>query len=1001
LSGFLNNYHEPIEEQPTEYNPFVYSTDTFAYPNNCDMFTDAFAESLAELLPTCAPFFDVSPDSELVQCAWAGSTVSEGEDGTSGDYASAWFKVIDCNQDIPPQCLTGDGIGTLDTLLSLLPMEVVNKLKKGHAVPIQYMRIMIPADLNNFDYFDWKRALMQDVLSPLYYLNNGEKTVDGKNTGVALRGFKLGIKQYLFAPALINDIYYAVYAVLIVVGLMWFYTNSLIVTLLSFGEILSSLGLGYFFYYTVLRLPHFPFMNAITIFLAVGIGADDVFVYVDSWRLSRKFVPEEPELDSPLPREKWYKRILRRNFWWPKRPNQHRTTLRLAYSLNHAGMSTFVTSFTTSAAFLANIMNNIISVKCFGLYAALVVLSDYVLMITFLPAICVIFDDAICGVAPSRIKTLLGMLPVQTSEYAGEAPAPVAPSRLSRYASILLTPFEWLSAGMAWVFSTGIPTALLGPEKPNSGNRKYLKGKRYFLQVASSLAFPLTWTAAFCVFGMIGVVVAFVSPGLTLPTSPTYQLFDITNPIEAWDIEFSTHFATASVESINFYVDWYFGFKDDDNADSWDPTSGGTTVTYDLKPYAKESQKFYRAFDAEMRAAPWYKSMRNNWWELFSEYIQAPCCECPASHHNCNTHCDLDGDCFGDDWCWQFYDNDPQCRLECGEQPGDTPSACCGYDFNDESQFPLDPDEFHTCLDQWTENNGMGPDWQGIYYDRYGKLAGIKLGVETNLKFSAATSVTKEFWDKVEAFTAEKITNNDDIKGTGFNRGWAISQLTLYDVQLSLASGVQQTLLVSLLTAFLTLLATTRNLPITVAGMLTITGILGSTIAILVEEGWRLSILESVVFSVAVGLSIDFCVHYSWSILLTIRRTSDPREIVTTALTEMGPSVLMGASTTLIAGFILLLCETMFFLRFGVFLIVCMSLSWFWSSFFLMALVAVLPESILTMSVGGKVLPGVSKAGVNGSVVLSQLDDAEDDGVEIELATRQGAVRSDASDPSL
>jgi len=292
--------------------------------------------------------------------------------------------------------------------------------------------------------------------------------------------------------------------------------------------------------------------------------------------------------------------------------------------------------------------------------------------------------------------------------------------------------------------------------------------------------------------------------------------------------------------------------------------------------------------------------------------------------------------------------------------------------------------------------------------------------IDTSLKFSGSTAVTKVFWEIIEEFTEVWVGGNRDLSGTGLDEGWAISQLTLYDVQMSLADGVKQTLGVSMATAFVVLLATTMNLPITVAGMLCIGGILGSTIAILIGEGWKLSILESIVFSVAVGLSVDFCVHYSWSILMSIKEGKGKREIVMRALVQVGPSILMvrrgwgymserksgtrkagrlnlfssfplthtpqGAATTMVAGFVLLMCETLFFLRFGVFLIVCMGMSWIWSTFFLMTLVCVLPESWLRFN-GGAVWGAVKeKVGVKGSVVLSQVD--EDEGTD-EWAVRR------------
>ena len=70
-------------------------------------------------------------------------------------------------------------------------------------------------------------------------------------------------------------------------------------------------------------------------------------------------------------------------------------------------------------------------------------------------------------------------------------------------------------------------------------------------------------------------------------------------------------------------------------------------------------------------------------------------------------------------------------------------------------------------------------------------------------------------------------------------------------------------------------------------------------------------------FSVAVGLSVDFCVHYSWATLLCIRSPGlkPKRAMLVTSLSEMGGSVTMGSGTTVVAGCVMLMCKTLFFLR--------------------------------------------------------------------------------------
>ena len=77
------------------------------------------------------------------------------------------------------------------------------------------------------------------------------------------------------------------------------------------------------------------------------------------------------------------------------------------------------------------------------------------------------------------------------------------------------------------------------------------------------------------------------------------------------------------------------------------------------------------------------------------------------------------------------------------------------------------------------------------------------------------------------------------------------------------------------------------------------------------------------------------------------------RKIVKTCLREMGPSVTMGALTTIVAGQVMGLCKTLFFLRFGKFLVVVMTCSWMFTNFFFLPCVYVLPISWLSFDLIG------------------------------------------------
>jgi len=309
---------------------------------------------------------------------------------------------------------------------------------------------------------------------------------------------------------------------------------------------------------------------------------------------------------------------------------------------------------------------------------------------------------------------------------------------------------------------------------------------------------------------------------------------------------------------------------------------------------------------------------------------------------------------------------------------------------------------YKECLDYWTANNGMNTYWQGLYYDTTGKIAAVKLKVWTDIDFSSSNPYTGKWWNGIEEFNDKWIYSNGNLAGTALNEGWAISQLQLYDVQQSLASGVKNTLILSLIIATLVLIITTKNLIVTILSMLTITSILGCTITVLIGEDWHLSILESVVFSVAVGLSVDFCVHYGWALLMALRANKDieRRQLIVASLKEMGGSVTMGSVTTIFAGCVMLLCSTLFFLRFGVFLIVCMSFSWFFSTLFLHATVSAIPSTKYLMDIDcgcllkfcgfkkERVSLGAMETNGRGAVVI---DAREEEGVhvdEVEMVER-------------
>lgn len=104
------------------------------------------------------------------------------------------------------------------------------------------------------------------------------------------------------------------------------------------------------------------------VFVILGIGADDVFVYNDAWLQSANLIePQGPdELDLTY---------------------EHRRT---KYAYSRAFQSILNTSFTTAVAFFATAIAELIPIASFGIFAALAVMMNFALVLTVTPCVVLI-----------------------------------------------------------------------------------------------------------------------------------------------------------------------------------------------------------------------------------------------------------------------------------------------------------------------------------------------------------------------------------------------------------------------------------------------------------------------------------------------------------------------------------------------------------------------------------------------------------------------------------
>merc|ERR1711939_83732 len=97
--------------------------------------------------------------------------------------------------------------------------------------------------------------------------------------------------------------------------------------------------------------------------------------------------------------------------------------------------------------------------------------------------------------------------------------------------------------------------------------------------------------------------------------------------------------------------------------------------------------------------------------------------------------------------------------------------------------------------------------------------------------------------------------------------------------------------------------------------------------------------VESICLTILAGFSVDYVVHLAHAFVQAEKEQRSDK--VRSALDEIGVSVLAGMLTSASAAVALMLCQLQFFHKFGVFLMLTVSMSWIWANVSFMASMAV------------------------------------------------------------
>lgn len=137
-------------------------------------------------------------------------------------------------------------------------------------------------------------------------------------------------------------------------------TGSLFLTSLGIFSIVSSFFIANLLYRFVFQYRYFGIFHVLSIFIILGVGSDNVFVFVDTWRATAHLSFSSLEV-------------------------------RLSACYRRAASATLFTSLTTMVAFFSNALSPLLAIQSFGLFSGLLVFVNYMSVILFFPAVMVTY----------------------------------------------------------------------------------------------------------------------------------------------------------------------------------------------------------------------------------------------------------------------------------------------------------------------------------------------------------------------------------------------------------------------------------------------------------------------------------------------------------------------------------------------------------------------------------------------------------------------------------
>ena len=651
---------------------------------------------------------------------------------------------------------------------------------------------------------------------------------------------------------------------------MTVHTRSFAIASVGMFQILLSFPVTYFFYRVVLNIHHFGTLQVLAVYVILGIGADDIFVLYDAFMQA----PGEG-------------------------------ACRLSFALRRAVSAMSVTSLTTFAAFVVTGLSPIMNIKVFGIFAALLVACNFLLCCLLTPILITLVHTGQCCGSGSCCRSKMRDAGVR-DEGANDAGT------------------KGKGTKEEGTKEEGVKEEGVKEEGAKGDEKKEKKELRiveqFYNQKLSPFVVHYRW---WIVLVGVGLIVGFGSQALLLAPSDKGigDIWPDTHPVAVVSDMKSGIFLKGEAKYERIDVVYGITGIDRSQTGSFDPADKGTLLWNEqfVMDDVQEQQAMYNLCNV-LKTQPYVHSIECFIHDLVRWRKYYGLSEFPIALKE------------------QYYGNIT--AMMNMKMPVSNPPVHVLMKMNPHTQTTEEKN-------QMIEMMSLGKRHQALNTVRYNDehMTSIRLSrIIVLLQHSWHAKVSIKVQERTDTQAIINQEHDKEQTPTSFSTKGILSSrgYVWMDTQLSLVESSLFGLSVAFILALVVLFIATSSLVVAMISILSIVGIVSVVLGMMVLMGRDLGFMESICVTVIVGLAVDYVVHIGISYTehfhsLHTKNATAPTALsggitngeghiphhhtaTTGAMTDLGVSVLGGATSSFGSALFLLMCVIKYLNQFGEFM---------------------------------------------------------------------------------